>query len=171
MAWLVWTVTGSAVPPQPGDHGQMQVQKNKIKIQKHGRCLGLCLVLLAYSSGTHAQTLPSPEPESAVGDLLLKFKIRHGPVTPKDFVVNSRQSAPRHDFMPVGVTPPDHEMKVKSQDEILATTASLDALRARHGRPAGSRWHNTKKPVKPKTPAPAGPNPASGLKTLQIPAY
>lgn len=96
--------------------------------------------------------------QSAAEDLLLSLKIKHGPVTPKDFVVNSRASAPRHDFMPVGVTPPDHALKIKSKDEVLAATAALDGLRGRHDRAAGRRTRAVKKAVAPVPPAAAAPN-------------
>ena len=87
-----------------------------------------------------AQSLSPPEQEqSGAEGLLLKFKIKHPPVTPKDFVVNSRASAPRHDFMPVGVTPPDRVVKVKSASEITAATEALDARRGAHDRLSGRK--------------------------------
>ena len=96
--------------------------------------------------------------QSVTEDLLLSLKIKHGPVTPKDFVVNSRASAPRHDFMPVGVTPPDHSIRVKSADEVLAAAAALDGLRGRHDRAGGRTPRAAKKAAKPAPAAPAAPN-------------
>ena len=96
--------------------------------------------------------------QSATEDLLLSLKIKHGPVTPKDFVVNSRASAPRHDFMPVGVTPPDHAIRIKSKDEVLAATAALDGLRGRHDRAAERKPRAARKTARPAPPPPAAPN-------------
>lgn len=93
-------------------------------------CASLCAALVCLPA--IAQTAPPPEPESAFGNFMRNFKFKHPPVTPKDFVVKSRAAAPPIDFMPVEKTPPDHAVKVKSKDEITATTAALDALRGRH---------------------------------------
>ena len=91
-------------------------------------------VAAAQSPAAPAPIVAPEQEQSGAEGLLLKFKFKHPPVTPKDFVVKSRASAPRHDFMPVGVTPPDHAVKVKNASEIAATTAALDARRGAHER-------------------------------------
>ena len=103
-----------------------------------GPRLAVLIALLGLPAAACAQTPGDAEPGGVEG-LLRAAGIKHGPIAAKDFVVKSRASAPRHDFMPVGVTPPDHAVRVKTPEEIEATTASLDALRGGHGRPAGSK--------------------------------
>ena len=99
--------------------------------------LALLAALLALPLGVRAQNAGDPEP-SGVEGLLRATGVKHGPIAATDFVVRSRASARRHDFMPVGVTPPDHAVPVKSPAEVQAATASLDALRAGR-RPATPR--------------------------------
>ena len=96
-------------------------------------------VAAAQSPAAPAPIVAPEQEQSGAEALLLKFKIKHPPVTPKDFVVKSRAAAPRHDFMPVGVTPPDRVVKVKSASEITATTAALDARRGAHDRLSGRK--------------------------------
>ena len=115
--------------------------------------MNLRLIFMCASLGVALASLPAmaqpaappPQPESAFGDFMRNFKFRHPPVTPKDFVVKSRAAAPPVEFMPVEKTPPDHDIKIKSKEEVAATTAALDALRGRHDHVAGRK---PKKPLK-----------------------
>ena len=124
-------------------------------LRSPARLVGALLIaLLGVSVTVRAQSAGETEPGGIEG-LLRATGIRHGPISPQDFVVKSRASAPRHDFMPVGVTPPEHSIRVKTPEEIKATTASLDALRGGHAHLAGRKpaLHSRKHARRP-TPAP-----------------
>ena len=111
------------------------------------------LAIFAMTGIARAQTLPPVADDSILAKIARATKFRHDPVTPKDFVVQSRASAPRTNFMPVGVTPPDHAIAVKSVANVRGTEASLIALRSGHDRLAGRKQGKRLKKVS----TPAGP--------------
>jgi hypothetical protein len=115
-----------------------QARRTRVNLRLILVCASLCAAMACLPA--RAQTAAPPlEPESAFGDFMRNFKFRHPPVTPKDFVVKSRAAAPPNEFMPVEKTPPDHDIKVKSKEEVAATTAALDALRGSHDHVAGRK--------------------------------
>ena len=96
------------------------------------------LGLIVLTTSVAAQT-PAPVDDGFWTRLGRATKFRHDPVTPKDFVVKSRTTAARDDFMPVGITPPERDIRVKSGSEVAGTEAALDALRGKHDRVAGRK--------------------------------
>ena len=144
-AQLDGLVRKNAAPQHKSAAGRFQVTQRLLARV----AIGLGLLALPALASAQAAPPPPAEPASAVGDFLKSFKFKHPPVTPKDFVVNSRAASPRHDFMPVESTPPDHDIKVKSAAEIASTTAALDAMRGHHDSLTGRRPRALVKAKKP----------------------
>jgi hypothetical protein len=111
-----------------------------------GRRLRGCILVAGMSlSLLWGATAPvfGQETDNPLMALARKAKLVPEPVEPKDFVKQSRPA--ETNFLPVGVMPPERQLKVKSSEELKAMRADLEAAALRHdkasGRPAGKGAH------------------------------
>ncbi len=96
----------------------------------------LTSVATPCAAGDKSATPPQPEPgtfeaviaNNPISAILQGPKLWTTRKEPEDWV---KQTRPKEmHYMPVGVTPPDHPLKVKTQDELDAEKADLDAALA-----------------------------------------
>jgi hypothetical protein len=109
------------------------------------RALLLVLAVTA-AAATKAQDADQSATNPLI-DLARKVKLLPEPVEPKDFVKQTRPA--QTDYLPVGVLPPERELKVKTPDELKAMEAELDTARARHDKISGRPAPKLKPPAKP----------------------
>lgn len=99
------------------------------------RARRLAALALSVAAGVaHAGQLTSaPQPnnyDNPIAVILEGPKLWTTPGDPKGWVSATRPPKDKIEFMPVGVTPPDHHVKAKTPGELAAAKADLDATRA-----------------------------------------
>jgi hypothetical protein len=110
-----------------------------------GRAVLLVLALTA-AAATSAQDAEKKETNPLI-DFARKVKLLPDPVEPKDFVKQTRPA--QTDYLPVGVVPPERDLKVKTAEELKAMEAGLDKARSRHDKISGRPPPKVKPLAKP----------------------
>jgi hypothetical protein len=105
----------------------------------------LMIVGALIGTGMASLAEEAPAATNPLADLARAAKLVPDPVEPKDFVKRTRPATT--DFLPIGIVPKAHDLKVKTPAEVKAMEQELDNARAVQDRIAGRK--PAAKPSKP----------------------